>query len=154
MTIQHTRAYQATGNVPTPLASVVVGLFIDKLWITRSLKSPLMRHSKLCASKYLSPNKNITRGITTSNDNTTHPSIPGYWKCAHTFGVSCCWPIYWQIMDYKVIEKSSNEAFQALCIEISFSEQKYNTWNHLPSTQLPWRFSDIFRRNYWTVSYD
>lgn len=63
MTIQHTRAYQATGNVPTPLASVVVGLFIDELWITRSLKSPLMRHSKLCASKYLSPNKNITRGI-------------------------------------------------------------------------------------------
>ena len=71
MTIQHTRAYQATKNVPRPLASVGVGLFIDEL------------------------------------------------------------------LDYKVIEKSSNDAFQALWIKISFSEQKYNTWNHLPSTQLP-----------------
>ena len=71
MTIQHTRAYQATKNVPRPLASVGVGLFIDEL------------------------------------------------------------------LDYKVIEKSSNDAFQALWIKISFSEQKYNTRNHLPSTQLP-----------------
>ena len=32
MTIQHTRAYQATGNVPkAPLASVGVGLFVDEL---------------------------------------------------------------------------------------------------------------------------
>ena len=69
MTIQHTRAYQATEYVPTPLASVGVGLFIDEL------------------------------------------------------------------LDYKVIEKSSYESFQALWIEISFSEQKYNMWNHLPSRQ-------------------
>ena len=58
MTIQHTRAYQATEYVPTPLASVGVGLFIDEL------------------------------------------------------------------LDYEVIEKSSNDAFQALWIEIFFSADK------------------------------
>ena len=79
--------------------------------------------------------------ITASNDNSKHPSIPGYVSeyvptPLASGGVGLFSD---EFLDYKVIEKSFNEAFQALWIEISLYANKniIIMWNHLPSTQLP-----------------
>ena len=49
-----------------------------------------------------------------------------------------------ELLDYKVMEKSSNQAFQALWIEISLFANEKNAWNHLPSTRLPEVFQTYF----------
>ena len=64
--------------------------------------------------------------ITTSNDNRTRPSIPSYvFEFVPTPWAS--WDVGLfidELLDYKFIEKSSNEAFQALWIEIFSSANK------------------------------
>ena len=66
MTIQHARVYQATYLnmcLHLWLRGVLAYLFMN-YWIASSQKSPLIRHSKLCGSKYFSPlTKNIICGI-------------------------------------------------------------------------------------------
>ena len=84
--------------------------------------------------------------LTTSNGNSKHPSIPGYaFEYVPTPLASRGVGLFIdELLDYKVMEKSSNQAFQALWIEISLFANEKNAWNHLPSTRLPEVFQTYF----------
>ena len=59
--------------------------------------------------------------ITNSDESKPHPSIPGlcFWACTITTGLFVD-----QSVNYNILEKPSNEAFQALWVEISFVNHK------------------------------
>ena len=88
--------------------------------------------------------------ITNSNSAISVPTIPGYnFEFVPTPLASGGVALF--IDDrhgYRILEKASNEAFQALWVEISFvKKKKYYLWCRLPAAQLTGTFSEIFRGN-------
>lgn len=86
--------------------------------------------------------------IINSNDGNAHPSIPGY-VFEHVPTPLASWGaglFVDQSVNYNVLEKTSNEAFQALWVEIFFVNlKKRRLWNNLSSAQFARLFPNVSR---------
>ena len=83
-----------------------------------------------------------------SNEGNAHPSIPGYvFEHMPTPLASGGTGLFVdQSVKYNVLEKTSNEAFQALWVEIFFVYlEKHRFWNNLSSAQFARLFPNVSR---------
>ena len=86
--------------------------------------------------------------ITNADEGNAHPSIPGYvFEHMPTPLASGGTGLFVdQSVKYNVLEKTSNEAFQALWVEIFFVYlRKHRLWNNLSSAQFARLFPNVSR---------